>query len=164
MAEAWQLFKQWCFVRSSIFFDICLERDTLQIVKECTTKSSNMSRYGHLVEGIKSSIQSFQMTNLVQVKQEVNSTVHGLAWEVVTHNVDTIWMEEIPPRIYNIVLRKLIVLMFWSKLLLRFILIRMEFVKKKGRRFGGRKVCLTKENMSKMNNLRKILLNPPRLL
>jgi hypothetical protein len=57
-----------------------------------------VSRYGHLLEGIKSGMQFFQTVNLIHVKCEANSTAHELTREAVTHiNVDSIWMEEIPP-------------------------------------------------------------------
>jgi hypothetical protein len=61
-------------------FEICLEGNVLQIVKECITELPSMSGYEHLVEGKKS----------------------------VTHIVDTIWTEEISLRIYDIVHRKLV--------------------------------------------------------
>jgi hypothetical protein len=68
----------------------------------------DFSRYGHLVEGIKFGMQSFRIANLVYVKRETNTTIHGLAREVVTHIVDIIWMEEISSQIYDIVIRDLI--------------------------------------------------------
>jgi hypothetical protein len=72
----------------------------------------DLSRYGHLVEGIKSGMQSFRTANLVYIKRETNTTVYGLAREVVTHIVDIIWMEEISSQIYDIVIRERVVHVF----------------------------------------------------
>jgi hypothetical protein len=54
-------------------------------------------------------MQFFWMANLGHVKREANSAAHGLAREAVTHIVDSIWMEEILPWIYDIVIRELLV-------------------------------------------------------
>jgi hypothetical protein len=42
-------------------------------------------------------MQFFRIANLVHVKREVNTMAHSLTQDVVTHIVDTIWREEIPP-------------------------------------------------------------------
>lgn len=67
-----------------------------------------MSRYGHILDGIKSGLESFRSANIVHVKRDANSVAHGLARAAVTHIVDSIWMEEISPQIYDIVIRKLV--------------------------------------------------------
>jgi len=54
-------------------------------------------------------MQFFRMANLGHVKREANSAVHGLAREAVTHILDSIWMKEILPWIYDIVIRELLV-------------------------------------------------------
>jgi hypothetical protein len=51
-------------------------------------------------------MQFFRMAYLVHVKREVNLAAHGLVREAVTHIVGSIWMEEIPPQIYDIIIRK----------------------------------------------------------
>jgi hypothetical protein len=63
-------------------------------------------------EQIKSGLQSFRLANIVHVKHEANTAAHGLARAAVTHIVDSIWIEEIPPQIYDIVIRELVVPMF----------------------------------------------------
>jgi hypothetical protein len=70
-----------------------------------------MSRYEHLLEGKNPPCSFFRMAHLVHVKREVNLAAHGLVREVVTHIVGSIWMEEIPPQIYDIIIRKRVVLM-----------------------------------------------------
>jgi hypothetical protein len=59
-------------------------------VRDCATKIPNTSRYGHLVEGIKSGMQSFRTVNIVHVKREANMAAHSLAQEAVIHIVNTI--------------------------------------------------------------------------
>jgi hypothetical protein len=66
-------------------------------VRDCAIELSNTSRYRHLVKGIKLGMQFFRIANLVHVKREVNTMAHSLTQDVVTHIVDTIWREEIPP-------------------------------------------------------------------
>jgi hypothetical protein len=66
------------FCKELDFFDICLEKDSLQIARECTIDLANMSRYDHLLEGIKSGMKVFGAANLVYVKREVNSAAYGL--------------------------------------------------------------------------------------
>jgi ribonuclease HI len=112
MAEAWAALQAVLFCKELGFFYICFEGDSLQVVKESSTNLGNMSRYGHILEGIKSGLQSFRSANIVYVKREANSAAHGLARAAVTHIVDSIWMEEIHPQIYDIVIRELIVHMF----------------------------------------------------
>jgi hypothetical protein len=56
-----------------------------------------MSKYGHILDGIKSGLQSFRLANIVHVKREANTAAHGLARTAVTHIVDSIWIEEISP-------------------------------------------------------------------
>jgi hypothetical protein len=51
-------------------------------------------------------MQFFRMAYLVHVKREVNLAAHGLVREAVTHIVGSIWMEEIPPQIYDIIIRE----------------------------------------------------------
>jgi ribonuclease HI len=112
IAEAWAALQAILFCKELGFFDICFEGDSLQVVKECSTDLANMSRYGHILDGIKSGLQSFRSANIVHVKREANSAAHRLARATITHVVDSIWMEEIPPQIYDIVIKELVVPMF----------------------------------------------------
>lgn len=88
--KEWAALQTVIFSKESGFFDIYLEGDALQIVRDCATVMPNTSRYGHLVEGIKSGMQSFRTANIVHVKREANTAAHGLARKIVTHIVDTI--------------------------------------------------------------------------
>jgi len=80
MAEAWTALKAILFCKElGFFFYICFEGDSRQVVKECSTDLANMSRYDHILDGIKSGLQSFRSANIVHVKHEANSATHGLA-------------------------------------------------------------------------------------
>jgi hypothetical protein len=81
------------FCKDLSFYDICFKGDALQIVRDYATDVPNMSRYVHLVEGIKSGMRYFRTASLGHIKGEANSAAHDLARETVTHIVDKIWME-----------------------------------------------------------------------
>jgi len=112
MAKTWAALQAVMFFQDLGFYDICSEGDALQIIRDCVMNVSNESRYGHLVEGIKSGMRYFRSASIVYVKREANSAAHGLVREAIIHIVDKIWMEEIPPKIYDIVIKKLVVPMF----------------------------------------------------
>jgi len=60
MAEAWAALQAVLSCKELGFFYICFEGDSLQVVKECSIDLGNMSRYGHILDGIKSGLQSFR--------------------------------------------------------------------------------------------------------
>jgi hypothetical protein len=63
------------------------------------------------MEGIKHGSSLLQSSQVVHVKRDANAATHGLAREAVTHVVDKVWLEEVPPCIYGIISREIAVLM-----------------------------------------------------
>jgi hypothetical protein len=68
-----------------------------------------IDRYGHLVEGTKTLLQSFRSSQVVHVKRDANSAAHCIAEEAVNHVIDIVSVEEILPIIYDIISRELLV-------------------------------------------------------
>jgi hypothetical protein len=88
MAESWAGLHVVLFCKEIGLFDIVAEGDALQVVKEINLATSNLSRYGHFIDGIKT---------------------HILAKAAITQVIESIWLEEIPPLISDVVCRKLVV-------------------------------------------------------
>jgi hypothetical protein len=75
-------------------FDVIFESDDLQIVNEINSEDPNMSSFGHFVEGIKHGLSFFQSSHVTHVIDKIN------------------WLEDVPPCIYGIVNREIIVPMY----------------------------------------------------
>jgi hypothetical protein len=121
-------------------FDIIFESDDLQIVNEINSEDPNMSSFGHFAEGIKHDLNFFQSSHVAHVKRDANATTHGLAREVVTHVIDKInWLEDVPPCIYGIVNREIIVPIYvFISAILGFFLVRIGIVQQK-----KKAICIT---------------------
>lgn len=108
-AEAWAALHAVTFSKDMGLFDIILEGNALQIIKEINSTNINLSRYGHFIDGIKTELSFFRSFRVMHERREANSDTHDIAREVVSHVVDSIRLEEIPPIIYSIVTRETIV-------------------------------------------------------
>jgi ribonuclease HI len=92
------------------FFDIIVEGDALQVIKDINSSPHFLSRNGHLIEGIKQEMQQFRSCSLVHVPRTCNEATHCLAKSVVECYCDDIWLEETPPCIVDVVVKDLWVL------------------------------------------------------
>jgi hypothetical protein len=77
-----------------------------QIVRDINTELPQLSRYGHLVNDIRKVLLSLRSFKVVHVKRDANEAAHNLTKEAVTHVINLIWLEDIPPIIYDIICRK----------------------------------------------------------
>jgi hypothetical protein len=93
-----------------VMFDIILEGNAIQVVKEINSDSQPLNRFGHFIEGIRSALSSLRSFHVVYVRRETNLVAYFLAREAVTHVINSIWLEKTPPIIYDIVHRECIVL------------------------------------------------------
>jgi len=67
------------------------------------------SRIGHFVESIKHELVLFRSSCVVYAPRETNIAAHNLAKEVVSSQLNVVWLEGIPNYIHNIVLREQVV-------------------------------------------------------
>lgn len=109
MAESWAGLHVVLFCKEIGLFDIVAEGDALQVVKEINLATSNLSRYGHFIDGIKTELSSLRSYNVVYVRRRANFVTHILAKAAITQVIESIWLEEIPPLISDVVCRKLVV-------------------------------------------------------
>jgi len=71
--------------------------------------TSTLSRYGHFIDCIKVELSSLRSYKVVHVLREANCAAHLLAKAAVTQVIDSIWLKENPPIIYDVVCRELVV-------------------------------------------------------
>jgi hypothetical protein len=60
----------------------------------------------HSMDDIRKVLSSLRSFHVAHVKINTNEAAHGLAKEAITHVIDSIWLEDIPPIIYDIVCRE----------------------------------------------------------
>jgi hypothetical protein len=106
VAEALAGFYAVEFSRDMSFFDIFLEGDALQIVSAVKTNNQRWSKFGHIIDGIRSGLHHLRSWQIHHVKRDANSAAHTLAREAIKSVIDRVWIEEVPPCIYGIVIRE----------------------------------------------------------
>lgn len=109
MAESWAGFQAVMFCKEIDLFDIVLEGDALQVVKEINSDNPTLSKHGHFIDGIKSELGFLRSYSVIHVRREANYATHTLAKSVVTQVIDVTWLEEIPPSIYDVVCREFVI-------------------------------------------------------
>lgn len=75
-------------------------------MKEINSPIPLLSCFGHFIDGIKEELCSLWSYKVRHEKREAKSTTHFLAKVAVTHVINTIWMEEISPCIFDIVCKE----------------------------------------------------------
>ena len=80
-----------------------LEGDSLLVVNVINDPSPNWLRYGHLINDIKTILESFSRWSSRRVKREVNSTAHGLAKNAIRNSVFQTRLKEPPSCIFYVV-------------------------------------------------------------
>jgi ribonuclease HI len=94
----------WC--KEHGFTRVSFVGDSLQVVKEVNSIHPCDNLHGHLIEEIKTSIQTLGLVLFSHVKREANCAAHELAVGARTHVIDTIRWNTIPPSICGIVRRE----------------------------------------------------------
>jgi ribonuclease HI len=94
----------WCIEQG--FKRVVFEGDSLQVVNEVNSIHPCDSLYGHLIEDIKTGIQTLDVAIFSHVEREANGAAHELAVDARTHVTDTIRWTTIPPSICGIVRRE----------------------------------------------------------
>lgn len=107
IAKAWATMTAATLCMDMGFFDVILEGDSKQIVKELDGDSPNFSRYGHFADGIRSVLQSFRSSQVIFVKRDANSVAHRPTKKTVYRVIDYVCVKENFPFIYDIVTREL---------------------------------------------------------
>lgn len=99
------------FIKEEGFFYIILTfwKACFANSQQLNSNFSLCSRFGHLLDGIKTELQSFWSSSIVHMKRERNSASHVLTKAFVTHVINFIWLEEISPNIYDIVCKEMVV-------------------------------------------------------
>jgi hypothetical protein len=81
---------------------VIFEGDALQVVNEVNAENLCNTRYGHLIEDIRTSLLSLSSSSFKHVRRTVNSAVHSLALEARTRVTDELWYD-VPSCISDIV-------------------------------------------------------------
>jgi len=106
VAEAWAASHAILFSKEVGIMDIVMERDALQVVNEINEDFPFLSRIGHFTKGIKLVFKSLHSCNVIYVKREANFTTHVLDKIAVFNVQDSIWLEETPPQVLDIIFRE----------------------------------------------------------
>jgi ribonuclease HI len=106
VAEAWAALHAVDLAKESGLLDIILEGDALQVVNEINLAIHFFSKIGHFTDDIRSVLHSLRSFRIIHVKREANSAAHVLAKTAVFYVRDSIWLEETPPPVSDIVLRE----------------------------------------------------------
>jgi DNA-binding FadR family transcriptional regulator len=86
--------------------ELIFEGDANLVVHAVIAQEPCNSSYGHIVEGIQDALKSFIRMSFDHIARDRNYAAHGLAKEAILHVMDTTWRNEIPPFIYDIVMRE----------------------------------------------------------
>jgi hypothetical protein len=92
--------------KESGLLDIILEGDALQVVNEINLAIPSLSKIGHFTDDIRSVLYSLRSFRVIHVKREANFVAHMLAKAAVFYVSDSIWLEETPPPVSDIVLKE----------------------------------------------------------
>jgi hypothetical protein len=76
------------------------------VIGEVNSATPNLNVAGHFVEGITVKTQGLRVASMVHVGREANSAAHCLANEASSTFLDSVWLEEIPSCILQVVLRE----------------------------------------------------------
>ena len=81
-----------------------LEGDSETIVKELMESTPSLALHGHLIQDVKSLQNSFNFLSFTHVHRQGNNVVHALAqWAIKQPNL-TVWMEDVPLDIRQLVM------------------------------------------------------------
>jgi hypothetical protein len=106
VAEAWAALHDVVLAKESCLLDIILEGDALRAVNKINLAIPSLSKIGHFTNDIRSVLYSLKSFRVIHVKREANSAAHVLAKAAVFYVRDSIWLEETPPPISDIVFRE----------------------------------------------------------
>jgi ribonuclease HI len=103
-AEAYAAWKAVQFGRDLGLPKVILEGDALVIVQALQKEDPSWHKYGSLIETSRSLLRSFQSWSVRHTKREANMAAHLLAKEALRTPPETVWMEEYPVFLHEIVL------------------------------------------------------------
>jgi hypothetical protein len=97
----------WLFwARKTEAIELIFEGDASLVVQAVNAQEPCNCTYGHIVEGIQDSLKGFNRMSFEYIARDGNYAAHGLAKEATLRVMDTTWRNEIPPRIYDIVMKE----------------------------------------------------------
>jgi len=85
------------------FFDVIFEEDALNVIREVNSSPPYLSRSGHFIKGIKQEVLHLRSHSFVHVSRALNEAAHTLAKSAAAYFCDDVWLEDIPPCIFDIV-------------------------------------------------------------
>ena len=81
-----------------------LEDDSETIVKELMESTPSLALHGHLLQDVKSLQNSFNFLSFTHVHRQGNNVAHTLARRAIKQPNLTVWMEDVPPDIRQLVM------------------------------------------------------------
>ncbi|XP_062147888.1 uncharacterized protein LOC133856866 [Alnus glutinosa] len=106
VAEAWAALHAIVLAKESGLLDIILEGDALEVVNEINLAIPSLSKIGHFTDDIRLIRHSLRFFRVIHVKREAISAAYVLTKATVFFVRDSIWLEETPPPVSDIVLRE----------------------------------------------------------
>ena len=95
------------FARELGFSRVCFEGDAELVVKCFQSGSVSNALTGHLVKDFMSIRGYLQSSSIIHVRRQGNNVAHALARDARFSFPLRVWMEEVPPNIFNLVVKDL---------------------------------------------------------
>ena len=95
------------FTRELGFSRVCFEGDAELMVKCLQSGSVSNALTGHLVKDFMSIRGYFQSSSIIHVTRQGNNVAHALARDARFSFPLRVWMEEVPPNIFSLVVKDL---------------------------------------------------------
>jgi hypothetical protein len=102
--EAFAAYQAACLCKDLGLQYICLEGDAKQVVDAVNSPTSSWSRYGHLIDDIRRTLQALTRWKCNFVHREANEAAHWLTKAATTDVSDRIWRDITPNYISDIIL------------------------------------------------------------
>ena len=94
------------FARDMGFTSVILEGDALEVIKQITQSTEDLSDIGILVDECRSMVKTFNCCIVLHVNREANNMTHSLAKSVLVSKDLLYWIEECPPMLLILIKNK----------------------------------------------------------
>lgn len=82
------------FSKKMGFYDMIFEGNALQVVNAVKAESKNLSKFGHIVDGIKIGLRQLRSWKIIHVKRDMNSAAHIPAREAIMSIIDKVGLKK----------------------------------------------------------------------
>ena len=81
-----------------------VERDSKVVISALRSEEESLSSFGHLISSIKHYLVSCNCISFIHIRRSRNSVAHFLAKHGKTIDDFSVWMEDVPPQVADVLL------------------------------------------------------------